>query len=142
MCYDLHGPWSKPGPVATTSWTARVLTYAVSQIPRSKIELDVPTYGYQWPKPAGGDASLSWSQAWHLVELHHLAHAVHYDAAAGEATYHWRAHGRLHTVWFETPRSLAGRVAVANRFHVRSLGFWLLGTEAPGDWTVLRGLRL
>ena len=108
MCYDLHGPWSKPGPVSTTPWTDRVLTYAVSQIPRSKVELDVPTYGYQWPTPKSGDASLSWAQVWHLVTLHHLAHAVHYDTAAGEATFQWRSGGRLHTVWFETPRSLAG----------------------------------
>jgi spore germination protein len=142
MCYDLHGPWSKPGPVSTTAWTDRVLTYAVSQIPRTKVELDVPTYGYQWPAPAGGDSSLSWAQVWHLVALHHLSSAVRYDAAAGEATFQWHAGGRLHTVWFETPRSLAGRVALANRFHVRSLGFWILGTEAPGDWAVLRGLRL
>jgi spore germination protein len=142
MCYDLHGPWSKPGPVATTSWTGRVLTYAVSQIPRSKIELDVPTYGYQWPTPATGDASLSWAQAWHLIDVHHLASAVRYDVAAGEATFHWTSNGRVHTVWFETPRSLAARVALANRFHVRSLGFWILGTEAPGDWSVLRNLRL
>ena len=142
MCYDLHGPWSKPGPVSTTPWTDRVLTYAVSQIPRSKVELDVPTYGYQWPTPKSGDASLSWAQVWHLVTLHHLAHVVHYDTAAGEATFQWRSGGRLHTVWFETPRSLAGRVALANRFHVHSLGFWLLGTEAPGDWSVLRRLRL
>jgi spore germination protein YaaH len=141
MCYDLHGPWSKPGPVSTTPWTARVLTYAVSQIPRSKIELDVPTYGYQWPKPAGGDASLSWAQTWHLIALHNVAH-VQFDSAAGEATFHWRSGGRLHTVWFETPRSLAGRVALANSFQVHSLGFWLLGTEAPGDWNVLRGLHL
>ena len=142
MCYDLHGPWSKPGPVSTPSWTARVLTYAESQIPRAKLELDVPTYGYQWPTPAGGDASLSWAQAVHLAQVHHVTRAIRYDAAAGEATFHWKANGRLHTVWFETPRSLAARVALANRFHVHSLGFWLLGTEAPGDWAVLRGLHL
>lgn len=142
MCYDLHGPWSQPGPVSTAPWTDRVLAYAVSQIPRSRIELDVPTYGYQWPTPPSGDASLSWAQVWHLITLHHLAHDVRFDAAAGEATFHWRSGGRLHTVWFETPRSLAGRVLLANRFHVHSLGFWLLGTEAPGDWGVLHGLHL
>jgi spore germination protein YaaH len=140
MCYDLHGPWGGPGPVTTTPWTARVLRFATSRIPPSKIELDVPTYGYQWPVPAGGDGSLTWQQTQQLIRRLHLV--VHYSTTIGEAYAHWRSGGHLHTAWFETARSLAPKVALANRFHVRSLGFWIVGAEDPGDWTVLRRLHI
>jgi spore germination protein YaaH len=142
MCYDLHEPWGTPGPITTTAWTSRVLNYAVSQIPRSKLELDVPTYGYEWPAPANGDASLTWAQTQALIRAHHLAGAVRYDANAGEARVRWRSGGRLHTVWFETARSLGTKIELANRFRLRSVGFWLLGHEAPGDWQALHRLTL
>jgi spore germination protein YaaH len=142
MCYDIHGPWGGSGPITTTAWTSRVLSYAVSQIPRSKLELDVPTYGYQWPPPAGADASLTWTQAQALIRARHLAGAVRYDASAGEAWVHWRSEGRMHTLWFETARSLNAKIELANRFRLRSFGFWLLGHQAPGDWQALRSLKL
>jgi spore germination protein len=140
MCYGLHGPWGSPGPISTTAWTERVLRYAVARIPPSKIGLAVPTYGYQWPAPVRGDGSLTWRQAQHLIHQLHLH--VHYSQTAGEPYLRWRSHGLLHTVWFENARSLAPKLALANRYHVGSVAFWILGGEDPRDWTVLRRLHI
>ena len=140
MCYGLHGPWGDPGPVSTTAWTQRVLRYAVARIPRSKIGLAVPTFGFQWPAPRGTDGSLTWVQVQHLIQRLHLA--VHYSQTAGEPYLHWHSHGQLHTVWFENARSLAPTIALANRYHVGLLGFWILGHEDPADWTALEKLHI
>ena len=47
-----------------------------------------------------------------------------------------------HTVWFENARSLAVKAALAQRFHVGTLGFWYIGHESPADWAVLDDLEL
>jgi spore germination protein YaaH len=142
MCYDLHGPWSRPGPISTTAWTRQVLRFAVSRVPRSKIELDVPTYGYQWPAQAGVDDSLTWQQVQGLIRLHRGSGTLGYSKSLGEAWFRWRADGQLHTVWYENARSLAPKVALANRFRIHSVGFWMLGAQDPKDWTTLLGLRI
>ena len=140
MAYGLHGPWSRPGPVTTTSSTGRVLRYAVAHIPRSRIMLAVPTFGYQWPARKGTDGSLTWVQVHHLIQRLHLA--VHYSQTAGEPYVDWRSHGQMHTVWFENARSLAPKIGLANRYHVGSMGFWMLGHEDPADWTALEKLHI
>jgi spore germination protein YaaH len=140
MCYGLHGAWGDAGPVSTTAWTERVLRYAVARIAPSKIGLAVPTYGYEWPAPVRGDGSVTWVQVQQLIRRLHLD--VRYSQAAGEPYIRWHSHGQLHTVWFENARSLAPKVALANRYHVGSLGFWILGFEDPADWAALRHLHI
>jgi spore germination protein YaaH len=140
MCYGLHGPWGLPGAVSTAAWTERVLRYAVARILPSKIGLAVPTYGYEWPAPVRGDGSMTWRQTQQLIRRLHLD--VHYSQSAGEPYVHWRSHGLLHTVWFENARSLAPKVALANRYHVGSVGFWILGHEDPGIWNVIQRLHI
>jgi spore germination protein YaaH len=55
----------------------------LARIGRSKIELDVPTYGYQWPAPQGGAASLTWRETRDLIRRLHPV--VRYSQVAGEA---------------------------------------------------------
>ncbi|MHB8125233.1 MAG: glycosyl hydrolase family 18 protein [Desulfitobacteriaceae bacterium] len=50
MGYDFHWQGSTPGSIAPADWVEAVLAYAVSVIPRNKIELGIPTYGYDWPQ--------------------------------------------------------------------------------------------
>lgn len=46
MAYDYSTESSAPGPIAPLPWVQSVLRLAVSEIPRDKIILGVPTYGY------------------------------------------------------------------------------------------------
>lgn len=138
MVYDQHGPWSAPGPVAAADWTEDVLRYATSAIAPSKVELAVPTYGYDWSN--GSAKAVLWDAADRLRRAHHAA--VRFDAASQEPTFTYRAGGVAHTVWFENARSLAVKAALAQRFHVGTLGFWYIGHESPADWAVLDTLKL
>ncbi|MCL6615072.1 MAG: hypothetical protein K6U03_10765, partial [Firmicutes bacterium] len=48
MAYDEHRLGGPPGPVASLGWVERVVRYAVSVLPRQKIVLGLPAYGYAW----------------------------------------------------------------------------------------------
>ena len=50
MAYDYRENSSDPGPVAPLPWFKEVLAYAVSVVPPRKIQMGVPTYGYDWER--------------------------------------------------------------------------------------------
>ena len=48
MTYDQHTRWTMPGPVAGWDWTVENLNYALKTVPKEKLSLGIPLYGYHW----------------------------------------------------------------------------------------------
>ena len=48
MTYDQNTRWTEPGPVAGYPWTIENLDYALQFVPREKLSLGIPLYGYHW----------------------------------------------------------------------------------------------
>lgn len=48
MAYDWHEKHSGPGPIAPIDEIRKTLDNAVQRMPRNKIILGVPRYGYDW----------------------------------------------------------------------------------------------
>jgi spore germination protein YaaH len=48
MTYDQHTRWTAPGPVAGWAWTTGNLDYALEFVPRERLSLGIPLYGYHW----------------------------------------------------------------------------------------------
>jgi len=48
MTYDQHTRWTVPGPVAGWDWTVENLDYALKVVPKEKLSLGIPLYGYHW----------------------------------------------------------------------------------------------
>jgi len=48
MTYDQHTRWTMPGPVAGWNWTKENLDYALKVVPKTKLSLGIPLYGYHW----------------------------------------------------------------------------------------------
>jgi len=46
MAYDYS--FSSPGPIAPFAWVAQVVAFAVTRIPAGKVQIGVPSYGYDW----------------------------------------------------------------------------------------------
>src|SRR5579883_2172344 len=66
MTYDEHTRYTPPGPVAGYTWTVDNLQYALQFVPREKLSLGIPVYGYRWfagdpkdGKPAPGHVTVS-----------------------------------------------------------------------------------
>src|SRR5579862_7026992 len=48
MTYDQQTRWTTPGPVAGWQWTLENLDYALAVVPKEKLSLGIPLYGYHW----------------------------------------------------------------------------------------------
>jgi spore germination protein YaaH len=48
MCYDLHRPGTKAGPVTDYSWAEKNIRRALEYAPSYRIWLGIPAYGYRW----------------------------------------------------------------------------------------------
>lgn len=58
MAYELYprGPgFPGPGPQAPLDWIENILDYAITRIPKDKLYMAIPTYGYDWPLNCDGE---------------------------------------------------------------------------------------
>ena len=127
MAYDQHYPGGPPGPVASVAWVERVLDYAVTKIPREKIILGIPAFGYDWPVAGGRAASVVHDDAAGLSLSHNAP--VEWDEVAQSPFFRYDAGSGEHIVWFENNRSLQAKVGLARKFGVGGIVIWRLGRE-------------
>lgn len=122
MTYDLHGPWSGPGPVGALPWQRRAVTAALAVVPADRLQLGVAGYGYTWPRHGSG-RSVTVAQARRMVARDGAT--ARWRAGAGE----WTARLSDGTVlWWSDGRSYERRVALARELGVRGLAVWRLGS--------------
>jgi spore germination protein YaaH len=139
MCYDEHWASGDPGPVGSLPWLRRVIAYAASVAPRSKVVLGVPFYGYDWP-PAGPVASVTGVQAEALIAQHNAA--PKWDADGESYWFQYPDVGSgAHKVYYETGRSLQARLDAANKAGIAGIAVWRLGDESAGLWAPLKRYR-
>ena len=48
MTYDQNTRWTMPGPVAGYPWTVENVEYALQFVPKEKLSMGIPVYGYHW----------------------------------------------------------------------------------------------
>lgn len=133
LAYDEH--FATPGPIASLGFVRRVLDYALTVIPRAKIKLGMPVYGYDWPETGGIPRTLAYRQVIALAQR--TGAAVRYDLTAQESTFEYTENGVRHIVWFEDARSFAAKLDLARSLDLPGSGVWRLGLEDPAVWDVL-----
>jgi spore germination protein YaaH len=131
MAYDRHWSGGKPGAIAPLPWVRAILAYATPLVPASKVELGVPTYGYDWPDGAHGTA-VTYRGA-RALQQQHDATVVWSDTSA-ESHFDYRAKGVVHHVWFADARSIKLRAQVAANAGLRGIVLWTLGGEPKSVW--------
>lgn len=138
MAYDNHYQGGDPGPVAPANWVDQLLAYAVTVIPREKLILGVPSYGYDWA-PTGGKSNgrgITFEKAMSLANQHQSAVTI--DGPSHSPTFQYEAGGVLHHVWFENAESLKAKLDIANKWGIGGIAIWRLGREDPGTWQIIR----
>lgn len=138
MCYGYSGPWSaQPGPICPTTWIERVMDYAITTMPASKIQIGIPFYGYDWPANGGAVRSVTWATA--QAKLARSAGGMRFDAALGETTFTYTDDaGVSHTVWFQDARAIAAKCDVARQYGAAGIAVWALGNESQTFWDEVR----
>lgn len=135
MAYDEHVAGSHPGPVASLAWVDAVVRYAAATIPRQKIVLGLPAYGYAWTYKGG--RALSFAQIASLQRQY--GRSATWDAQAQVPFFIYSKSGVINQVWYEDSRSSSAKADLVKRYGLRGVAVWRLGYEDPGLWKVLEG---
>ncbi|HEB12412.1 MAG TPA: hypothetical protein ENI11_01915 [Actinobacteria bacterium] len=129
MAYDQHYVQGEPGPIASKNWVERVITFALTKIPREKLILGLPAYGYDWTGGARAkslvfkDVPKDRSQGWDDVSSSPFM--TYFDGTVN------------HEVWFENARSLEAKVELVNEYKLAGVAIWRLGREDPQIFPML-----
>lgn len=141
MTYEWGWSGGPPMAVSPIPQIRRVLDYAVTAIPREKIVMGAPLYGYDWTLPyrKGGP----WAKRIAPQKAAELAAArglrVQYDETAQAPFFHYTDDaGKTHVVWFENESSMQAKYDLVNEYRLRGVAYWVLGEPFPQNWTLLR----
>lgn len=136
MGYEYHWQGGDPGPIAPADWIDRVLAYGVSTIPKNKIVLGLPTYGYDWPQ---GQVAKGVTYNYAISTSKRYNAPVIEDAQLGpHFTYITTPDGINHEVWFTDAASFATLLDLVNQYDIKGICIWYLGAEDPKIYDVIR----
>lgn len=136
MTYEEHWADSEPGSVASLPWVTQVLDYAIANIPREKIYMGIPLYGYDWP--AGGKGRvIGYQRATELARRYGAP--LQWDARQHSTFFHYETRGVRHTVYFEDLRSLREKLQLAKEKGIRGVAIWEMNLGYSRFWEVLQG---
>lgn len=142
MTYDWGCVACPPLAIAPIYEVARVLDYAVSVIPKEKISMGIPLYGFDWTLPfqAGDRANLvDYLSALELALAHGVA--IEYDPVAQAPFFNYTdSEGRDHIVWYEDARSLYAKYSLLDEYGLRGASYWSLNSSAPQNWPLVGGM--
>ena len=135
MTYEEHWSESEPGSVASIPWVTQVLDYAITNIPREKIYMGIPIYGYDWPEEGRGRV-ISYRRATELARRYGAP--LQWDARQHSTFFRYETGGVRHTVYFEDPRSLREKLDLALQKGIGGVALWEMNLSYPAFWEVLQ----
>ena len=117
----------------------KVLEYAVTEMPSTKILMGQNLYGYDWTLPfvQGTVArAVSPQQAIQLAATHNVP--IEYDTKAQAPHFRYTAaDGKQHEVWFEDARSIQAKFDLIKELNLRGMSYWKLGLAFPQNWLLI-----
>ncbi len=148
MTYEWGYTYGPPMAVSPLPQVKRVLDYGITEIPRRKILMGVPNYGYDWALPyvRGTTKAESLSNAEAVQRAGVRNAAIRYDETAQSPyfTYYDRpaqANGAVaHEIWFENASSAEAMLSLVAEYGLGGIGVWNIMQYFPALWLVLHQL--
>lgn len=143
MTYEWGYAYSPPMAVAPLPNVRSVVEYALTEIPREKIWLGIPNYGYDWPLPyvQGQTRATSISNRYAVQLALRYNAEIQFDESAQTPWFQYQdEQGIQHEVWFEDARSIRAKLALIPEYGLRGAGYWNLMRPFPQNWTLLSSL--
>ncbi len=142
MTYEWGYSAGPPMPVSPIGPVRKVITYALTEMPASKIMMGQNLYGYDWTlpyKPGGKYArAVSPQAAIALARKEHVP--IQYDSKAEAPFFKYTDDaGKEHIVWFEDARSIQAKIDLIKELKLRGISYWKLGLSYPQNWLLLEG---
>lgn len=143
MTYEWGYTAGPPMAVAPLPNVRQVLDYAVTEIPREKIYLGIPNYGYDWPLPfvEGQTRARSLSNQEAVEMALRYGAEIQFDETAQSPWFNYTAPGGTpYVVWFEDARSMSAKLRLIEEYGLYGAGYWNLMRPYPQGWAVLNAL--
>lgn len=142
MTYEWGYTYGPPMAVAPINEVRRVLSYAVTAIPRQKILMGIPNYGYNWTLPfVEGSRAVTISNTGAVDLARRVGARIQYDEKSQAPFFNYfDDQGREHVVWFDDARSIEARLRLLNQFNLGGASYWTIGRFFPQNWLVLSSL--
>jgi spore germination protein YaaH len=153
MTYDQNTRWTTPGPVAGWQWTLDNMNYALQFVPKDKLSLGIPLYGYHWytgaptiappaqpgeppiEKPNPTADYISAPDA--MLLARDWGGKLQWDDEDHTAWFYFYRDQMREWVFFTDLRSFRDRYELAQQNGLQGFCSWVLGQEDPAIWTLL-----
>ncbi|KSU83480.1 spore germination protein [Fictibacillus enclensis] len=140
MTYEWGWSGGPPMAVSPVPQVRNVIDYAVSVIPRKKIVMGAPLYGYDWILPyKKGNPFAKRIAPQEATELAIKEGAeIKYDNKSHSPYFNYSDdHGKKHVVWFENEESAQAKFNQVKYYNLRGIAYWVLGEPFPQNWSML-----
>ena len=139
MTYEWGYTYGPPMAVAPLNKVRQVVEYALTEIPREKIMMGIPNYGYDWTLPY--ERGVSRARLIGNVEAVNLAvengAAIRFSGQAQSPYFTYMQNSQIHEVWFEDVRSISYKLEMARDYALRGVGYWNLMRPFRANWLML-----
>lgn len=143
MTYEWGYTYGPAMAVAPIDKVREVLDYAVTEIPRDKIYMGVPNYGYDFILPfvQGVSRADSLSNVEAVELAYDVGSSIQYDEVSQSPFFvYYDNEGRQHEVWFEDARSIEAKLDLFSEYGFEGVGYWNVMRYFPQNWLVLSSL--
>ncbi|ALC81256.1 MULTISPECIES: glycosyl hydrolase family 18 protein [Bacillus] len=140
MTYEWGWSGGPPMAVSPIPQVKKVIDYALSVIPREKIVMGAPLYGYDWTLPyeKGGKFAkrIAPKEAAELAIKEGAE--IKFDNEAQAPHFNYRDdNNKEHTVWYENEQSAQAKFNLVKEYRLRGIAYWVLGEPFPQNWSML-----
>ncbi len=134
MAYDMN---DRSTPSATSPLVGggyndtEALRQFTSVVPRQKVILGIPYYGYDWPTTDGTRTAQATGGETPLSDgvIAASGHPTYWDPSTQTAWTSYQVGTQWHETYFDNPTSLALKARLANSFGIAGVGIWALGMD-------------
>ncbi len=148
MTYEWGYTYGPPMAVSPINKVREVIDYAVTQIPREKLFLGMPNYGYDWALPyvRGESRAQSLSNEEAVRRAAARGAEIMFDETAASPYYNYFdrpatfSDAIKHEVWFENARSVDAMARLVAEYSLAGTGVWNVMRYFPQMWAVINSL--
>ncbi|MDA1475440.1 glycosyl hydrolase family 18 protein [Bacillus changyiensis] len=145
MAYDWHHGTSEPGPIAPIEKVRQTIQFALNHVPKHKMILGFPLYGYNWTLPYQKGVVYPGISNQHAIQLAMKYQVPVQYAKEFESPFFQYVDelGNKHMVWFEDAQSIGRKMKLMQEYDLDGGGVWQLTLSFPqGTWLLTKFFRI
>jgi len=142
MTYDFHHQGGPPGPVAPITGVRRAVEFAMSRIPKEKILMGIPNYGYDWKIPfQQGTSATVVNNPGAVAIAARVGANIQFDEAAQVPWFRYaEPGGQRREIWFEDARSIRAKLELVRESGIAGVSYWTVNNPFAANRTLLEGM--